>query len=200
MLSEGIEDMGNKIRNAMLAGAAMLLVGGGITAAVAAPSAPGERVALTAVSSTGDLSPNEIADVAKAAGASMLAPGRVKAVRAPGQAVKAAVLSADEQDTAKGDPRFERELIVARTDEAANIDTNFIPVPRDYEIPRQQAVVTVVDPATGEIVTVIYVGADEADRSARLDLAKLGIGVPTEVDVPKGLIRAEQVKAANAKG
>lgn len=197
MLSEGIKDMGRKIRNAVLAGAALLLVGGGITAAVAAPSAPGERVAPAAV---GDLSPNEVAAVAKAAGTSMLAPGRVKAVRAPGQTVKAAVLGADEQDTAKGDARFERELIVARTDEAANIDTGFIPVPPGHKVAPQRAVVTVVDPATGEIVTVIYVGADEVDRSARLDLARLGTGVPAEVDVPKGLIRAEQVKAANAKG
>ena len=154
--------------------AATVLVGGGVAAAATTPPQVDGALA------------------GKAAGLSMKAPGRAAAVLAPGRQVRDLVLAGGERDVAAGDPRFGRDLVVVRNDDPSTIDTSLVPVPPGWVVAPQRAVVTVVDPVTGGIVTVIWIGADEAARSERLQLGRFGAGRPVAVDV-----RAESVRASS---
>jgi hypothetical protein len=145
---------------------------------------------------TGAISAEDLALARKWAGLTMKTPGKAGAIRASGEQVRSLAFASDE-GISDGDNRFKGELLVVRHDDPANIATDIIPVPKEFKVPPQRAVVAVIDPADGSLVTMIFIGAEEDAKAAAFSLDRLGDGRPTEVDVPTAatitdLSRADQ--------
>jgi hypothetical protein len=170
-----------KLRTKVAATAAALLVAGGgavlaLDAAQAAPAPDGPSAAAQAAAG---LEPGDVALVQKHLGWTLKANATARTLRAPGQAVKALVLAPGEDGGDGGKP-FGHPLLVTRVD-GASVDANkFVPHMQGQVLPTVDALIEVIDPETGGMVTTVYLTPGDTKGKSKLDVGRLG----TPADVP----------------